>query len=72
MNEIDLHGLPHLKAIQISEDFVLLESNKNSFKCRIITGNSHRLQNRIFKMLDQYKFKYYIPSKNLGEIIVTD
>lgn len=71
MKQIDLHGMTHLDAVNLSEDFVLLESKNVSFKCKIITGNSHTLQKKIFKMLDTYDFKYYIPSKNLGEIIIT-
>ena len=73
MNEIDLHGLPHEKALQITEDFLLEESVVEVFQCRIITGNSLKLQNKIInEVLDPYNFKWYIPAWNTGEIIVME
>lgn len=73
MNEIDLHGFTHDEAIFATEDFVLRESQKGfGFQCRIITGNSYKLQERIKEeILDKYNFKYYIPSWNQGQIIVS-
>ena len=38
----------------------------------IITGNSKIMQDRIIEdVIKYYKFDYYIPSHNLGMIIVT-
>lgn len=73
MNELDLHGISHDEAIKLVEDFVFSESNKGyAFSCKIITGNSQRLQDRIIKeVLDVYNFRYYIPSWNTGQIIVS-
>ena len=73
MNEIDLHGIPHEKANEMVEDFVLGESVVEVFQCRIITGNSMKLQTKIIdKVLTPYKFKWYIPAWNSGEIIVME
>ena len=73
MNEIDLHGIPHEKAIEMAEDFVLSESVVEVFQCRIITGNSIKLQTKLIKeVLEPYRFKWYIPSWNTGEIIVME
>ena len=45
--------------------------NKGSFSLTIITGNSSVLQQRIFnEILEDSSFTYYIPSWNLGQIIV--
>jgi len=71
MNEIDLHGLTHEEAELNAENFVLLQSQNELFECRIITGNSYKMTTRITDMLDTHKFKWYIPSWNTGEIIVT-
>jgi len=73
MNELDLHGISHDSAIKLVEDFVFRESHQGvSFSCRIITGNSKRLQDKIIKeVLDIYNFKYFIPSWNTGQIIVS-
>lgn len=73
MNEIDLHGLFHEEALTLVEDFVLRESSNGfGFECRIITGNSKTLQDKIIKeILLKHKFKFYIPSWNTGEIIVS-
>jgi DNA-nicking Smr family endonuclease len=73
MNEIDLHGISHEKAIEMAEDFVLSESVVEVFQCRIITGNSMKLQTKIIdEVLTPYKFKWYIPAWNSGEIIVME
>lgn len=72
-HEIDLHGLPHDEAILEVEDFLLKASVNFGFEATIITGNSYRLQRKIMEeVLDVYKFKYYIPSNNLGIIKVRD
>ena len=68
-HEIDLHGVPHDEAILEVEDFLLKASVNLGFQATIITGNSFRLQKKI---LDVYKFSYYIPSNNLGIIKVRD
>ena len=47
------------------------EQTKGSFSLTIITGNSSILQKRIFdEILEDSPFTYYIPSWNLGQIIV--
>mgnify|MGYP001110709662 CR=1 FL=1 len=70
MKELDLHGMTHSEAVLEAENFVLLESNDELFECRLITGNSMRMQEKIIQMLEEHNFKYYIPSWNTGEIIV--
>lgn len=70
MKELDLHGMTHSEAVLEAENFVLLESNDELFECRLITGNSMRMQEKIIQMLKKHNFKYYIPSWNTGEIIV--
>lgn len=70
-NEIDLHGFTHDEAVIATEDFVLRHSNNNTFfSCRIITGQSPKMSNRITEMLDKHGFKYIIPSWNTGCILV--
>ncbi|MDC1217486.1 hypothetical protein N8131_05165 [Flavobacteriaceae bacterium] len=47
------------------------EKVNGSFSVTIITGNSSVLQDRIFKeVLEPSPFTYFIPSWNLGQIIV--
>ena len=71
MKEIDLHGLTHDVAVDRAEDVVLMESQDSVFQCRIITGNSNKLSKKVIKMLESHDFNWYIPSWNVGEIIVT-
>jgi len=68
---IDLHGIRHKEAMLLVRDTLAeLESN-GSFSLTIITGNSSVLQERIFKeVLVTSRFKYFIPSWNLGQIMV--
>jgi len=72
MNEIDLHGFTHDEAVFAAEDFVLIQSQNPMFECRIIVGNSSTMTKRITKMLDTHGFRYYIPSWNVGEIIISN
>ena len=47
------------------------QKSKGSFSLTIITGNSSVLQKRIFdEILQDSPLTYYIPSWNLGQIIV--
>ena len=72
MNELDLHGFTHDEAEFAAEDFVLTQSQDPLFQCRIIVGNSSKMTTRVTEMLDKYNFRYYIPSWNVGEIIVSN
>lgn len=70
-DEIDLHGLRHLPALTLVRDTLANRTQKGSFSLTIITGNSTVLQDRIFdEILAETSFTYYIPSWNLGQIIV--
>ena len=71
INEIDLHGVRHKEAIEMVKNFLDEKKMEGSFSIIIITGNSTVLQKRIFKeILELSSYKYYVPSWNLGQIIV--
>jgi DNA-nicking Smr family endonuclease len=72
MKELDLHGLPHSEAVDRAEDFVLMESHTELFECRLITGNSMKMQVKIMEMLEEHNFRWFIPTWNAGEIIVSN
>ena len=66
-----MHGIRHKEALEKVETELLNLQEKGSFSLTIITGNSSILQERILKKLrEQNKLTYYIPSWNLGQIIV--
>ena len=68
---IDLHGIRHKEALEKVETELLILQVQGSFSLTIITGNSSILQERILKKLkEQNTLTYYIPSWNLGQIIV--
>jgi len=71
MKELDLHGLTHADAVSQSEDYILRLSVDELFECRLITGNSLKLQTKLIVMLKKHDFKWYIPTWNTGEIIVS-
>lgn len=71
-HSIDLHGLDHETALAKTEDAVIAASLQVGFTFEIITGNSNRLQKKVMKMLGSHGFDYYIPSTNLGMIVVTE
>ena len=66
-----MHGIRHKEALEKVEIELLNLQEQGSFSLTIITGNSSILQERILKKLrEQNKLTYYIPSWNLGQIIV--
>ncbi len=68
---IDLHGIRHKEAMVIVKETLAQVKEKGSFSLTIITGNSSVLQKRIFnEILEDSVYTYYIPSWNLGQIIV--
>lgn len=72
MSEIDLHKLSHSVALEKLEDFLLIESQTFGFSCKVITGNSKKLQNKIIEnIIKKYKFNYLIPNTNLGIMIIS-
>jgi len=53
------------------KDTLAEQQQKGSFSLTIITGNSSVLQKRIFdEILKDSPYTYYIPSWNLGQIVV--
>jgi hypothetical protein len=78
MKQIDLHGLNHNEAVEQTENFVLLESSyakkrNEPFECRVITGNSPKLQIRIIQeVIQKHDFDYRSTPYNHGEIIISD
>tara|TARA_B100001059_G_C17778905_1_gene552937 strand:+ start:1284 stop:1586 length:303 start_codon:yes stop_codon:yes gene_type:complete len=68
---IDLHLIRHKQAIIKVKEALAEEQTKGSFSLTIITGNSSLLQKRILnEILEDSPYTYYIPSWNLGQIIV--
>lgn len=72
MKELDLHGLQHWQSeILVIEELNTLSSSNPMGELRIITGNSKGLQDKIITVLNRYRYKWFIPSYNMGCIIVT-
>jgi hypothetical protein len=76
MKELDLHGLDHETAVDITENFLLLESTKGYNKpleVKIITGNSPKLVIRIIReVLDKHNFSWDSIPHNPGVLIVSE
>lgn len=71
IEELDLHGIRHKEALEMVKIKLEQEKEKGQFSLTIITGNSSVLQKLIFEnILEGSEYKYYIPSWNLGQIIV--
>ena len=71
IKNLDLHGIRHKEALEAVHEFLRIEKEKGPFSVTLITGNSTVLQDRIFKeVLEPSPFTFFIPSWNLGQIIV--
>ena len=71
IKSIDLHGIRHKQALELVHLTLKECATHNNFSLTIITGNSTVLQDRIFKeCLEKTGFTYFIPSWNMGQIIV--
>jgi len=70
-DKLDLYVIRHKEAMEMVRDELDQKKNQGSFSLTVITGNSSVLQNRIFKEILEYTpYNYYVPSWNLGQIIV--
>lgn len=70
---IDLHGMSHKEALEKTEEALIKASMDDGMEFEIITGNSTILQQKIIdEILGKHNFSHYIPSSNLGMIIVSD
>jgi len=67
---LDLHGVKHADVEDKLIDFFFWHGYGYR-GVNIITGNSQRMQEIVMDFLDEWDFKYYISSHNLGEIVVT-
>jgi len=68
---IDLHGIRHKQALELVHSTLKDCVSGGNFSLTIITGNSKVLQDRIFnECLESTNFTYFIPSWNIGQIIV--
>ena len=71
MSTLDLHGIKHTEVEdKLTRYFFWEKPGHNQYT--IITGNSKKMQELVFKWLDKYEYKYYIPSYNLGEIKIVE
>lgn len=71
--QLDLHGMSHKEALAKTENALIMASLDSGMEFEIITGNSAILQKKIIEeILGKYNFSYYIPSSNLGTIIVSE
>jgi hypothetical protein len=68
MRKLDLHGKKHEEVLVLVEDYVL--ENQRRLPIKIITGNSKKMKSYCYEILDKYNMKYFVPSHNLGEIII--
>jgi hypothetical protein len=67
MKTLDLHGLFHSSVEKSVENFVLL----NETPLKIITGNSNRMKELVFQILEKYDFSYYPENYvNFGAFVV--
>jgi hypothetical protein len=68
---LDLHGVKHADVEDKLIDFFFWHGF--DYKgVNIIIGNSQKMQEIVMNFLDEWDFKYYISSHNLGEIIVVE
>ena len=72
MDEIDLHGYTHEKAVSLVEETLIIGSLQRIMEYKIITGKSPKLQSKLIDLFKKYNFSYYIPSYNQGMILVSD
>ena len=69
METLDLHGVRHHQADEITRSFL----NFIDLPCQIITGNSPRMKDIVKKVVEEYDwFCYERDSYNYGTLIITE
>tara|TARA_R100000664_G_C2731323_1_gene121808 strand:- start:411 stop:623 length:213 start_codon:yes stop_codon:yes gene_type:complete len=67
MTTLDLHGVYHDAIERRVENFILM----NDTPLKIITGNSHRMKELVFQILERHNFRYYPENyANFGAFVV--
>mgnify|MGYP001061117977 FL=1 len=69
-NTLDLHGLRHSDVETYLESWLIMEYNKSNFPLVVITGNSKRMKQLVYKASDKQKFLYKEHPTNPGAIII--
>ena len=73
IHKMDLHGLSHNEAVRKVESELIGISLQKHYQVEIITGKSKEMQQKIInEVLDPQKFFYYIPTMNIGMIVVCE
>jgi hypothetical protein len=69
MKTLDLHGVYHYEVERLVVNFIFL----NELPLKIITGDSTRMKQLVFSLLEEYEF-LYVPESNInfGAYIVRD
>jgi hypothetical protein len=69
MATLDLHGMYHSAVERHVENFVLL----NDTPLKIITGDSARMKELVFQILERHNFRYYPENyTNFGAFVVVN
>ena len=69
MKTLDLHGIKHYQAEEITRRFL----NFTQLPCQVITGNSAKMKMIVEKIVKEYSwFCYEKDSYNYGTLIVVD
>ncbi len=71
MSTLDLHGTRHTEVKDKLTRYFFWDKPGHK-QYTIITGNSKKMQEIVFKWLDKHEYKYYIPYNNLGEIKIDE
>ncbi len=68
--KVDLHGIRHSEVEKILEDNFLVRENRDGWE--IITGQSPIMKDIVISFLERNGYQWYLPSWNMGMVIVVD
>lgn len=71
MSTLDLHGVRHSEVEEKLSRYLFWEKPGHK-QYTIITGNSKKMQEIVFKWLEKHEYNYFVPSYNLGEIQISE
>ena len=68
--EIDLHGKKHEEVKEHLANWLIVQYNRGNIPMRIITGNSEKMKNIVYKICEEHKFEVAPSLDNNGVLVV--
>jgi DNA-nicking Smr family endonuclease len=68
--ELDLHGKTYEEVEENLANWLIVQYNRGNLPIRVITGNSNKMKNIVYKICEHYEFEVGNSLDNVGVLVV--